>query len=91
MLVLVRLMNVVFAAYGLGLLVYAFLSSARGPGGSDAVRGLGRLYEPPLRVTRTFIRPVRIGRLSLDLSPLALVGAVAVVWGVIRYILIGAA
>ncbi len=86
---LVRLVEVVTWAYNVGVLVYVVSTWIRARWASRVERALKPFYEPPLRYLRTWVKPVRWGRMRLDLSPIALILVVVLVRWVVLYVLIG--
>jgi uncharacterized protein YggT (Ycf19 family) len=65
--------------YALGLLVYVILSWVQNPSAAKVSHWLGRLYLPLLNPLRSVFKPVHLGGTALDLSPLVLFLAIAVV------------
>ncbi|HEU5119088.1 MAG TPA: YggT family protein [Isosphaeraceae bacterium] len=86
---LVRLVEVVTWAYNVGVLVYVVSTWIRARWASRVERALKPFYEPPLRYLRSWVKPVRWGKMRMDLSPIALILVVVLVRWVVVYVLIG--
>lgn len=86
---LVRLIELLTWAYNVGLLLYVVGSWFRARWASRLERMLKPFYDPPLRWLRTWVKPLRWGRLRLDPSPIALFGLVVLARWFVLNILIG--
>jgi uncharacterized protein YggT (Ycf19 family) len=88
--VLLRLLEVLFAFYSLGLLVYAFLTWFGGDPQVEALRKkLAPYYEPLLKPLRNVIKPMNIGEKMIDLTPVVLLVGLWVIVNVVLYVLFG--
>lgn len=65
--------------YALGLLVYVILSWIKNPGAIKVSNWLGHFYLPLLKPLRSVFKPVVFGSTALDLSPIILFLAIALV------------
>ncbi len=65
--------------YALGLLIYIILSWIQNPSTAKVSNWLGQFYLPLLRPLQSMIKPVNLGGARLDLSPLLLFIAIALV------------
>jgi YggT family protein len=73
-----RLIYFVFNLYELGLIVYIICTWIAHPGAANIRRRLAGLYEPLLVPIRRVVPMIRLGYSMLDLSPIILFLAVAV-------------
>lgn len=85
----VQLVDLLFAAYALALLVYLVLPRGGHPRLVAARRALTVTYEHVLFFLRAYVRPVRLGMSTLDPSPLVLLVGIIVARTIINYLLIG--
>lgn len=86
---LVRLVELVTWAYNVGVLVYVVSGWFRARWAGRVERGLKPYYEPPLRYLRTWVKPVKWGRMRVDLTPVALILVVVLARWVVLFVLIG--
>ena len=71
--------SLLFSAYALGLVAYVVLSWAEHPKAKQARQWLEQFYSPFLVSLRKYIRPIPMGNVRLDLSPLVLLLAIHMV------------
>ena len=84
-----RIVNVVFDVYLLGLLVFVFSSWIRHPFALDVRRRLEPFFEPLLKPIRNILGSYQMGRAQLDISPIILFFVLALVRNLVLRILIG--
>ena len=84
-----RIVNVVFDVYLLGLLVFVFSSWIRHPLALDVRRRLEPFFEPLLKPIRNIVSPYQTGRAQLDVSPIILFFVLALVRNLVLRILMG--
>ncbi len=69
---ILRLIDLAFKLYTYGLIAYILLSWVNSPESDRLKRWLGRFYIPPLSFIQRGVRPVRVGMVMIDPSPLIL-------------------
>jgi len=89
MFALARLIDFLFGVYALGLLVYVLCSWIVEPRAQRLGRWLGKFYLPFLTPLQRHIKPAKLGTLTVDFSPWALLAGILVFRVLVVWILTG--
>lgn len=89
MFTLARMVDFVINVYAVGLLVYVLCTWIVEPRAERLARWLGRFYLPFLTPLQRHIRPTKVGSLTIDFSPWALLAGILLFRGLVVWILAG--
>lgn len=86
---LIKVVDLIFNIYLIGLIVYAISSWVQHPTAFQIRRGLEQFYAPFLDPIRRMLRSVNVGGVGIDFSPMVLVLLIILARRVVISLLIG--
>jgi len=87
-LMLIRVVYLATSIYSFGLIAYVVLTWVNHPQAMQARSWLGNYYKPVLEQIKRVIKPIKMGNVALDLSPIILFFAVGFIGKLIMVFLI---